>query len=74
MIQVEFLGPMSQIPTQELHAHSLQELKEILCKDESIAQWLPICAVAVNDEIIENLSHPLKSGDKVAILPPVCGG
>lgn len=74
MIQVEFLGPMSQIPTQEFQASSLKELKELLCKDENIAQWLPICAVAVNDEIIEDLSHPLKSGDKVAILPPVCGG
>lgn len=74
MIRVEFLGPMSQIPAKQLHARSLQELKEMLSADERVLQWLSISAVAINDEIIQDLSHPLKSGDRVAILPPVCGG
>jgi hypothetical protein len=30
--------------------------------------------VAVNDEIATNLEMPIKNGDKISILPPVCGG
>ncbi|MCX2716523.1 MoaD/ThiS family protein [Helicobacter sp. MIT 21-1697] len=74
MIKVDFLGPMSDIPSRELEAHSLKELKEILSQDESLRSWLNISAVAVNDEIIEDLSYPLSYGDKVVLLPPVCGG
>ncbi|TLE01929.1 MoaD/ThiS family protein [Helicobacter japonicus] len=74
MIKVDFLGPMSSIPSRELEANSLKELKEILKQDESLHLWLDISAVAVNDEIIEELSHPLQNGDRVALLPPVCGG
>lgn len=74
MVKVEFLGPMSHIPPVELKANTLQELKEILSKDSALQQWLEISAVAVNDEIIESLSHPLHNGDRIALLPPVCGG
>ncbi|BAM12085.1 molybdopterin converting factor subunit 1 MoaD [Helicobacter cinaedi PAGU611] len=74
MVKVEFLGPMSHIPPVELEANTLQELKEILSKDSALQQWLTISAVAVNDEIIESLSHPLCDGDRIALLPPVCGG
>nr|WP_317403622.1 MoaD/ThiS family protein [uncultured Helicobacter sp.] len=74
MVKVEFLGPMSYIPSMELEVSTLQELKEILGKDSTLQQWLEISAVAVNDEIVENLSHPLHNGDKIALLPPVCGG
>ncbi|CUU40138.1 MULTISPECIES: MoaD/ThiS family protein [Helicobacter] len=74
MIRVEFLGPISNIPARELEAQSLAELKELLSKDTSLHSWLDISAVAVNDEIIEDLSYPLSYGDKVALLPPVCGG
>ena len=74
MIKVGVLGPMSSIPSRELEANSLKELKEILKQDESLHLWLDISAVAVNDEIIEELSHPLQNGDRVALLPPVCGG
>lgn len=74
MIRVDFLGPMSDIPSRELEAHTLYELKEILNQDETLRSWLDISAVAVNDEIIEDLSYPLSYGDKVALLPPVCGG
>ncbi|CAM3320907.1 MoaD/ThiS family protein [Helicobacter labetoulli] len=74
MVKVEFLGPMSYIPSMELEVNTLQELKEVLGKDSALQQWLEISAVAVNDEIVENLSHPLHNGDKIALLPPVCGG
>ncbi|AAP76643.1 MoaD/ThiS family protein [Helicobacter sp. MIT 03-1614] len=74
MIRVDFLGPMSDIPSRELEARTLYELKEILNQDETLRSWLDISAVAVNDEIIEDLSYPLSYGDKVALLPPVCGG
>ena len=74
MIKVDFLGPMSSIPSRELEANSLKELKEILKQDESLHLWLDISAVAVNDEICVEPSHPLQNGDRVALLPPVCGG
>ncbi|MCH5313266.1 MAG: MoaD/ThiS family protein [Helicobacter sp.] len=74
MIKVEFLGPMSDIPSRELEAQNLQELRDLLTQDTSLHSWLEISAVAVNDELIEELSYPLKNGDRVSLLPPVCGG
>ncbi len=73
MIRVEFLGPIKK-DDLEFKASNLAELKEILNKDESLKEWLEISAVAINDEIINNLDKELKNGDKVSILPPVCGG
>ncbi|MCZ6160224.1 MoaD/ThiS family protein [Campylobacter ureolyticus] len=73
MIRVEFLGPIKK-DDLEIKASNLAELKEILNKDESLKEWLEISAVAINDEIINNLDKELKNGDKVSILPPVCGG
>ncbi|AKT90345.1 molybdopterin synthase, small subunit [Campylobacter ureolyticus RIGS 9880] len=73
MIRVEFLGPIKK-DDLEIKASNLAELKEILNKDESLKEWLEISAVAINDEIINSLDKELKNGDKVSILPPVCGG
>ncbi|MCZ6173274.1 MoaD/ThiS family protein [Campylobacter ureolyticus] len=73
MIRVEFLGPIKK-DDLEIKASNLAELKEILNKDESLKEWLEISAVAINDEIINTLNKELKNGDKVSILPPVCGG
>lgn len=73
MIRVEFLGPIKK-DALEIKASNLAELKEILNKDESLKEWLEISAVAINDEIINALDKELKNGDKVSILPPVCGG
>lgn len=73
MIRVEFLGPIKK-DDLEVKASNLAELKEILNKDESLREWLEISAVAINDEIINALDKELKNGDKVSILPPVCGG
>ncbi|QKF65317.1 MoaD/ThiS family protein [Campylobacter corcagiensis] len=73
MVKVEFLGPIKK-PDLEVKASNLSELKEILNQDESLKEWLEICAVAINDEIVCELDTMLKSGDKISILPPVCGG
>lgn len=73
MIRVEFLGPIGKKPL-EVEASTLGELSELLKQDESLADWLQKCAVAVNDIMVGDLNTPLKAGDKVTILPPVCGG
>ena len=73
MVKVEFLGPISREPL-EVDIKNLSELKEILQKDESLSEWLESLAVAVNDEIVSGLDVELGNGDKVSLLPPVCGG
>ncbi|MFT7861106.1 MAG: MoaD/ThiS family protein [Sulfurimonas sp.] len=73
MVRVEFLGPI-QKDAMELEITNLSELAPILQKDEELKEWLSNSAVAVNDALVASLEHPLKSGDKVSLLPPVCGG
>ena len=73
MITIEFLGPLNKEP-MEVEMTNLKELKEMLKGDESLAEWLDSVAVAVNDEIVSSLDVELKKGDKVSLLPPVCGG
>ena len=73
MVKVEFLGPI-QIETKEFDVSSVKELKDELYKIDELSEWLVSCAVAVNDEIITDINTPLKDGDKVTLLPPVCGG
>jgi len=73
MVYVEFLGPI-QKETLELEATTLQEVSDILSKDESITSWLENSAVALNDTLVKSLDITLKDGDKISLLPPVCGG
>jgi sulfur-carrier protein len=73
MITVEFLGPIQKAPLT-LEAGSLRDVANVLKEDHEMAQWLENCAVAVNDTLVASLDTPLKSGDKVSLLPPVCGG
>lgn len=73
MVRVEFLGPI-QKEAFELQASSLQDVATALKADEEVANWLDSCAVAVNDTLVSDLNTPLKTGDKVSLLPPVCGG
>ena len=73
MVRVEFLGPIVREP-MELEVASLAELSRRLYEEEPIRPWLEKCAVAVNDVMVKDPSQPLKDGDRVAILPPVCGG
>ncbi|EGM0119773.1 MoaD/ThiS family protein [Campylobacter coli] len=73
MVKVEFLGPINK-ENLELEVKNLKELKEILQEDESLKEWLELCAISVNDEIVFDENTSLKDGDKIALLPPVCGG
>ncbi|WP_298791290.1 MoaD/ThiS family protein [uncultured Campylobacter sp.] len=73
MVEIEFLGPI-KMNNLKLEAANLSEVKEKLGEYEELGEWLKICAVAVNDEIASSLDAPLKDGDKISILPPVCGG
>lgn len=73
MVIVEFLGPIGKAP-MEVDVKSLSELKAVLSADDDLAKWLANSAIAVNDEMVLDISHPIKSGDKIVILPPVCGG
>ncbi|MDD2450966.1 MAG: MoaD/ThiS family protein [Sulfurovum sp.] len=73
MIKVEFLGPIGKASI-EIEAKTLAEVSAKLKEDETIAPWLSKCAVAVNDTMVKELDFALKSGDRVSILPPVCGG
>lgn len=73
MIKVEFLGPI-QKPSLELEISNLSELAAVLQEDKEMSEWLENCAVAVNDTLVSSLDETLKDGDRVSLLPPVCGG
>ncbi len=73
MVKVEFLGPIGY-PSIEVEAANLADLAQKLKEIEDIKEWLSNSAVAVNDVIVDSLDTPLKDGDRVSILPPVCGG
>jgi len=73
MVRVEFLGPIQKEPLS-LDISNLNELAIILQDDKEVSEWLQNSAVAVNDMLTSKLDTPLKDGDKVSLLPPVCGG
>ena len=73
MIKVEFLGPIGKAPL-EVDIKNLDELSNILKNDTQVSGWLEMCAVAINDTIIKDKNIILKDGDKISLLPPVCGG
>ncbi len=73
MIKVEFLGPIGKEPV-EMEASTLYEVSQKLKEDKSLSSWLTKCAVALNDTMVNDLNTPLNDGDRVSILPPVCGG
>jgi len=73
LIKVEFLGPI-QKESLELEITNLNELAKILQDDKEMQEWLENSAVAVNDTIVSSREYELKDGDKVSLLPPVCGG
>ncbi|MCK9374058.1 MAG: MoaD/ThiS family protein [Sulfuricurvum sp.] len=73
MVTVEFLGPIQKAPLS-INAVSLRDVAEVLKQDHEMAEWIDNCAVAVNDTLVASLDTPLKSGDKISLLPPVCGG
>lgn len=73
MVNIEFLGPINKAPLS-LDITNLSQLSETLKDDMEITKWLENCAVAVNDTLISSKDIDLKDGDKVSLLPPVCGG
>jgi molybdopterin synthase sulfur carrier subunit len=73
LIKVEFLGPIGK-PSLELDITNLSELAAILQEDSEVKDWLESCAVAVNDTLVSSLDISLKDGDRISLLPPVCGG
>ena len=73
MVKIEFLGPINK-ENMELDIQTLSELSEILKKDSLVSNWLETCAVAVNDTLISSKDIVLKDGDRISLLPPVCGG
>ncbi|MCD4668646.1 MAG: MoaD/ThiS family protein [Sulfurimonas sp.] len=73
MIRVEFLGPI-QKNALEIEITNLKELAKILQETPEMTEWLENSAVAVNDTIVTSLDIELKDGDKISMLPPVCGG
>ncbi len=73
MVKVEFLGPIDKAPI-EIEAKSLREVSQKLKEDLSLVDWLDKCAVAHNDTMVNSLDIALQDGDRISILPPVCGG
>ena len=73
MVKVEFLGPIGKAPI-EIEASTLADVSAQLKEDNSLIKWLDKCAVALNDTMVNDLETVLKDGDRISILPPVCGG
>ncbi|WP_375724603.1 MoaD/ThiS family protein [Arcobacter sp. KX21116] len=73
MVTIEFLGPINKKPLT-LDIKNLSELSVILKDEQDMVKWLENCAVAVNDTMVSSKDVELNSGDKVSLLPPVCGG
>jgi molybdopterin synthase sulfur carrier subunit len=73
MVTIEFLGPIGIAP-MSLEISSLEQLSDILKEDERLQNWLENSAVAINDVLVKDKTITLKDGDKVSLLPPVCGG
>ena len=73
MVKVEFLGPINK-DSINVDIDNLSQLSEILKNDNEVSNWLETCAVAINDTLICSKDIELKDGDKVSLLPPVCGG
>jgi len=73
VVNVEFLGPINK-ESISVDITNLSELSQILKSDEQVANWLETCAVAINDTLVSKKDIKLSSGDKISLLPPVCGG
>ena len=73
MVKVEFLGPINK-DSMEVEISNLNDLSDILKNDTEVSTWLETCAVAINDTLITSRDVELSDGDRVSLLPPVCGG
>ncbi|MFP4331674.1 MAG: MoaD/ThiS family protein [Campylobacterales bacterium] len=73
MVEVEFLGPIGK-ESMRIDASTLSDVKELLKQESDLEEWLPNSAIALNDKIVDSLEIELKDGDRISLLPPVCGG
>jgi molybdopterin synthase sulfur carrier subunit len=73
MVIVEFLGPIALAPL-EIEAETLGDVAKVLQANSLLEPWLGKCAVAVNDNMVKDMNYALKDGDRISLLPPVCGG
>jgi len=73
MVTIEFLGPINKQPIQ-VEIENLNQLSELLKQDESLKKWLNNSAIAINDTLVKDKNIALNDGDKISLLPPVCGG
>ena len=74
MVKIEFLGPINK-EDMNLDIQNLSQLSDILKEDSDVSTRLATCAVAINDTLISSKDNVvLKDGDRVSLLPPVCGG
>jgi molybdopterin synthase sulfur carrier subunit len=73
LVRIEFLGPIAKASI-EIEASSLKDVALYLQQDSQLSVWLDKLAIAVNDTMVCDLDHILKDGDKISLLPPVCGG
>lgn len=73
MVRIEFLGPIARASI-DIEANSLKDVALYLQQDGELSVWLDKLAIAVNDTMVCDLDHILKDGDKISLLPPVCGG
>jgi len=73
MAKVEFLGPINK-DSLKLDIDNLNQLKDYFKDDAQLQEWLKICGVAVNDEIVSSLDIKIAKDDKISLLRPVCGG
>ena len=73
MAKIEFLGPLNR-ESIEVDIKSLNDLKEMFKEGSELQEWLEICAVAVNDNLVCSLDTKVEASDKISLLPPVCGG
>lgn len=73
MVAIEFLGPINE-PNLKLEISSLKEPKRTLKQDESLKEQLELCAICLNGAMVFDGNVSLKSGDTIALLPPIRGG
>jgi molybdopterin converting factor small subunit len=79
-VRVQCFGPAQRLAGDEWLSVQLREpatvadvLAALAERGDDFATLLRQCAVALGDEIVRR-THPLKTGDVVALLPPVAGG
>jgi molybdopterin synthase sulfur carrier subunit len=73
VVTIEFLGPINK-DCLTLDINNLSQLSQYLKEDVETSKWLESCAVAINDTLVMSKDVQLNDGDKVSLLPPVCGG